>query len=737
MDNKGRKSTFSLIEELASSAVSFNAASKEAVEHLTGQLKNFEETSKREGFQAISEAVPLMAELISPLSTNNPELFRELLFCWIAVIQEAVASPSALSLDCAQFSAGIKEQFSGIIVRMGGKFRPAQEAPDFVPEVPVLDLSEGPAILQEFVTESTDHLENAEESLLTLESVPGNLKEIDKIFRSFHTIKGMASFLNLEDIRILSHDTETMMDFVRKGALALNEDITGAILQSIDALRRLIGLLKEQAGLNGVLKSPYFDVGPVIRKLRDIIRAGEAVGEPLPPKKIGDILIEKDIISEQELSAALKQQESGEAKKVGEILVEMGVATPAQLERGLTEQKSITAAGESIKISVKKHDDLVDTMGELVITGTQVINHPEISVLEDTRLRKEIAQLDRIIRDIQNISMAVRLMPIRPVFQKMTRLARDLSQKAAKKIEVKVSGEDTEIDKNITELVSDPLVHMVRNAIDHGIEPLELRRKRGKPDTGVLSLNAYHKGGNIIVEVVDDGGGLDKEKILKRAIERGLARQGENLSDDEINRFIFEPGFSTADQVTDVSGRGVGMDVVKRNIEQLQGRIEIHTECGRGTKFSIRLPLTLAIIEGIVVKVGGERYILPIFVIVEFICPKRKDLSTIADKSELIMAHGKLFPVVRLDRFFNVRYRSETIEDMTGCLVNSDYGQICILIDELIGQQQVVIKNLGEYLKGAKGLSGATILGDGRVGLILDVNSIAGLSRQQEKARFS
>ncbi len=735
MDNRGKKSTFSLIEELAISAVSFNAASKEDVSRLGEQLKNFEETAEKEGFSAIGEAVPLITEVISFLSTDNPEVFRELLFCWIALIQEALASPDAHSIDSAQFSEGIKKQFSEIIVRMERQNKPAQEPPDFVPQVPVLDLSEGPAILQEFVTESTDHLENAEESLLTLESSPGNLKEIDKIFRSFHTIKGMASFLNLEDIRILSHDTETMMDFVRKGTMALKEDITGAILQSIDAMRRLLGLLKEQVGLNGVLKNPYFDISPLIRKMRDIIRAGQAAGAPAPAKRIGDILIEKDIISEQELSAALKQQEFGEAKKIGEILVGMGAATPAQLERGLAEQKAITVAGEAIKISVKKLDDLVDTMGELVIAGTQVIHHPEISALEDTRLRKEIAQLDRIIRDVQNISMAVRLMPIRPVFQKMTRLARDLSQKASKKIEVRVSGEDTEVDKNITELISDPLVHMVRNAIDHGIEPLALRRERGKPDTGTISLNAYHKGGSIIVELADDGGGLDKEKIFKRAIERGLAGQGENLSDEQIHRFIFEPGFSTADQVTDVSGRGVGMDVVKRNIEQLQGRIEIQTQYGQGTKFSIRLPLTLAIIEGIVIGVGGERYILPIFAVLEFICPKSEDISTVANKGELIMAHGKLFPIVRLDRFFNVRYRSETIEEMTGCLVNSDYGQICILIDELIGQQQVVIKNLGEYLKGTKGLSGATILGDGRVGLILDVNSIAGLARQQERSK--
>ncbi|HAJ57521.1 MAG TPA: hypothetical protein DCL35_07120 [Candidatus Omnitrophica bacterium] len=590
---------------------------------------------------------------------------------------------------------------------------------------PVLDLSEGPDLLFEFVTEAGDHLEAAENALMEMENSPDQAEGINRIFRSFHTIKGVASFLSLEDIRSLSHETETMMDYVRSGRLALDETIAGNVFRAIDALRKLLALLKEQVSNNGVLKSPY-QVPPVIDDIRAVIKSVTQPKDKALPKKLGDILIEKDIIDEQELSRALKEQkEAAGEKKIGEILVDIGAATKEQISRGLNEQKAAVVSGESIKIAIRKLDDLVDTMGELVITGTQVMHHPGIALCEDKRLSKDIAQLDRIIRDIQNISMSMRLVPIKPVFQKMARQVRDLCVKSGKKIEIEMSGEETEIDKNITELISDPLVHMIRNAVDHGIEPPDLRRAAGKPETGRISLDAYHKGGNIMVEISDDGAGLNKEKILKKAVERGLALEGASYDDERIYHFIFEPGFSTADKVTDVSGRGVGMDVVKRNIEQLQGRIEIGSKLGEGTKFSIRLPLTLAIIEGIVVKVGDERYILPIFIVEEFFQPRTEDITLVAGQNELIKIHGQMSPLVRMDRYFNSSYKSTNVEELTGCLVSSDYGRLCFLFDELVGQQQIVIKNLGSYLKDVRGVSGATILGDGRVGLILDVNSIA------------
>jgi two-component system chemotaxis sensor kinase CheA len=310
----------------------------------------------------------------------------------------------------------------------------------------------------------------------------------------------------------------------------------------------------------------------------------------------------------------------------------------------------------------------------------------------------------------------------------MVRLVRDLSKKLGKEVSIALAGEDTEIDKNMVELVGDPLMHMVRNSLDHGIEPKEVRLKAGKPAAGKIQLSAYHKGGYVVIEIKDDGGGLKKERILQKAVERGIVKPGEELSDKRIFNLIFEAGFSTAEKVTDVSGRGVGMDVVKKNIEKLRGKVEIESEEGKGSTFYIYLPITLAIIEGIVVRVGVEKYILPINAVVEFVKGAHKDLSLVYDKGEMYKFYDKLYPLIRLSQQFAIRDACADIEQTTVCLIETDAGRACLVVDELFGQQQVVIKSLGEALKKVQGVSGAAILGDGRVGLIIDVDGLVALA---------
>ncbi len=602
---------------------------------------------------------------------------------------------------------------------------------DYVCKIPDVNLAENKDMICEFLNESFDHLAIAENSLLTLENTPDSAEEINKTFRAFHTIKGVASFINLDDIKNLTHETETMMDMVRKGTLHMDSVIADTVFMAIDGTRKLLNLLKEQVENNGQLRSEYYDVSPVIKVVRARIK-GSPVGKPeVVPVKIGEMLVEKGVILEQDLEKALeKQKEEQKEKKIGEILVDMKSATPAQVERSLQEQQQATAMEQTVKIGINKLDNLIDMVGELVIIGTQVSQNQSIKDIVNPRLTKDLSQLSRIIRDTQDISMSMRLVQIKPVFQKMQRLVRDVAKKANKTVEMTMSGEETEIDKNIVDLISDPIMHMVRNSVDHGIEPQEIRVKNGKSASGRVELNAYHKGGNIVVEIKDDGAGLNKEKILKKAIEKGLIKENEMPAENRIYNMIFEPGFSTADKITDISGRGVGMDVVKRNVEQLRGKIDIISEMGKGTTFIIKSPLTLAIIDGIILMVGEERYIIPIYSIVEFFSPKQQDITFVNGRPCTIMVHGTLFPLIFLSEHFKVKSSYSNIEHATVCVVESEFGRVCFVVDKIIGQQQIVIKTLGEAFKDIKGLSGGTILGDGRVGLILDVNGIVEESRR-------
>ncbi len=594
----------------------------------------------------------------------------------------------------------------------------------FTPQIPVLDLSNGAELFIEYTNEAFEHLTNSEKSVLILETVPDDKEAINNIFRAFHTIKGAAAFLDLKDIRTFAHEAETMLDMVRKGQLAFEGRVVELTLAAVDLLRKLLELLNEQASNAGQLKSPYVDIGEQLLALKEVIG-----GKKHAP--VGEILVKQGAVTELELAQALEVQKSfSPDKKVGEILVENHAASAKQVQGALEAQKTGAPLENSIKIQLDKLDNLIDLVGELVISETQVIQSPLVMRFEDQKFHKNLSELDRITRRLQQLAMGMRLVQVGPTFQKMVRLVRDLSKKMGKEITISLSGEDTEIDKNMVELVGDPLMHMVRNSVDHGIEPRDVRVANGKPSGGKVQLSAFHRGGSVVIEIKDDGGGLRKDKILAKAIERGLVKPGEELPDKRIFNLIFEPGFSTADKVTDVSGRGVGMDVVKKNIEKLRGRVEIESEAGQGSTFSIYLPITLAIIEGIVVQVGQEKYILPINSVIEFVKADEASLTLVYGQGEMFRVYGKVYPLIRLGKIFNVPHCREKFEETTVCIIESEYGRACVLVDELLGQQQVVIKNLGDNLRRVQGVSGAAILGDGRVGLILDVNGLVSLAGQ-------
>lgn len=383
------------------------------------------------------------------------------------------------------------------------------------------------------------------------------------------------------------------------------------------------------------------------------------------------------------------------------------------------------ATSETVKVDTQKLDSLVNLVGELVIANA-LIN--EFLGSNANGANKNISHLNKIVKEIQDEVMSMRMVPLKSTFQKMARLVRDVSSKMGKKVHLEISGEDTELDKTVTEEIGDPLVHIIRNSIDHGIESNEERVAKGKPAEGLVRLDAFHRGGNIVIEVEDDGKGLSKERLLKKAIEKGLVEPNASLSDQQIYNLIFAAGFSTAEKVTDISGRGVGMDVVKKNVERLRGKVDISTVEGKGTKISIKLPLTLAIIDGMIVQVGAEKYIVPMLSIEESIRPKKDDISTVLHRGELINVRGKLLPMVRLHNLYNIKPKKTNPWEALILIVEGEGHRCGLLVDDLLGQQQIVIKSLGEQFRNIRGISGGAILGDGHIGLILDVGGIINLA---------
>ena len=374
---------------------------------------------------------------------------------------------------------------------------------------------------------------------------------------------------------------------------------------------------------------------------------------------------------------------------------------------------------------------MVDMVGELVILQSLIHESPTLSALADERLSRNLAQLRRITTDLQRGAMSMRMVPIRQTFQKMARLVRDLSRKSGKQVELFLQGEDTELDRKVVEDINDPLMHMVRNSVDHGIEAVEKRLAAGKREVGRLWLRAFHQGGNIVIEIADDGGGLNKSRILEKAVSQGIVGANESLTDDAIHQLIFKPGFSTAEKITEISGRGVGMDVVRRNIEALRGRIEIASTPGAGTTFSIKLPLTLAILDGLLIASGSERFVIPTFAVRESLRPAANEVHTVQGQPRLVQVRDRLVPLVWLSDLFGMGVPPINPAEATVVVIEDDQRLIGLVVDRLIGKQEVVVKSLGEAFAGVRGVAGGAILGDGRIGLILDAHGIVTMSEAE------
>ena len=590
-------------------------------------------------------------------------------------------------------------------------------------------------IIEDFIIETQEILDNLDEKFVELEEDRSNQSLLNEIFRSIHTIKGAAGFLGFTQMVELSHATENVLKKLRDGILVASAEIMDVILEAVDLLKVLLEHIKNQDGVEE-------DLSEIVSKLKAIeegsvqARAGEEAVTEVPSQVAEDEEPEKSepepVVSQIQDEVSDKVQDTLDVKSEQTEAVKKADKISVPQKESISEKDKFHIE-QTIRVDVERLDDVLNLVGELVLGRNRLLKiasnleskyteDPEISSLSET-----MAFLNLITSDLQIAVMKTRMQPVKKVFNKFPRMVRDLARSRGKEVDLLVSGEETEVDKSVIENIADPLVHLIRNAIDHGIESKEERINAGKPPKGVIRLSASQEGNNIVIEIEDDGKGIDPEVIKRKAIEKGLLSEAHasSLSDKEALEFIFMPGFSTASKVSDISGRGVGMDVVKTNISRLNGTIDIITEKGKGTRFVIKLPLTLAIIQTLMVQVQSDTYAIPLGSVLETVRISREDIKTI-DSQEVIQLRGEILPIVRLSTLFNM-YSDNGSDRLYVVVVTAEDRKFGIVVDRLIGQEEVVIKAVeGEIinLKDSNVIAGATITGDGRVVLIVDISMI-------------
>jgi two-component system chemotaxis sensor kinase CheA len=567
-------------------------------------------------------------------------------------------------------------------------------------------------LVEEFISDAREQLENIEQGTLALEKNALDQEVIRTLFRAFHTFKGNAGFLDLTAVSQLAHMLESLLDEARENRLQINSAIIEIILKSRDTLQEFVDEIEAQ--ITGKKPRQIVDIPTAALKasVRHIL-SGDSILSGRPSALTTTEPIQAD--TKEALAPALSHEQ----------------AMPA------TSAYMSGTALHAVKVSTSKLDGLVDLAGELLIAQSLIVQNISSPDVSRHALTRNLDQLNRISKELQRTAMSMRMVPIRATLQKLHRLVRNIAAKQNKHVQLVLEGEETEVDRTIVEKLSDPLMHMVCNAVDHAIELPDRRAAMGKPLMGTIFLRAYHKSGNIIIEIEDDGIGLNRERILEKAIKNGLLRPGTTPDDKELFGLILQPGFSTAAVVTNISGRGVGMDVVQKNISKLRGRIDIKSVPGQGTIFTLRLPLTLAIIDGLIIRVGGQRYILPTISVRESFHPRSCTVTSLPGGVELVQMRKELIPLLRLRDHFQLKDSPDYAGDGIMIVIETDGEKRCLLADELVGKQEVVIKNLGEVFQTDPMVSGGAILGDGCVGLILDAAALVHLEPASNELKLA
>lgn len=632
-------------------------------------------------------------------------------------------------------------------------------------------------ILQDFLIESFELIEQLDQDLTLLETQPDDLELLNRIFRVAHTIKGASSFLNFDVLTHLTHHMEDVLNKARHNELQITPEVLDVVLPSIDLMKELLNTIRDTGSDGGV------DVNEIVKRL-DVLSGGDghvpevAASEPeiidqepthveheMSDEEEPDYssmsdaeveaeierLLQKRQKEDRERRQAKENNEPTPAPKAVEPPVTVAPAMPAPKVEAPKEQaikevarettkdaskQSAASVEQTIRVDVKRLDHLMNLIGELVLGKNRLIkiNDDVEERYEGEEFLEELNQVVSIVSlvttDLQIAVMKTRMLPIGKVFNKFPRMIRDLSRELNKKIELVISGEETELDKSIVEEIGDPLVHIIRNSCDHGIELPSLRAQQNKPETGTIELKAYNEGNQIVIAISDDGKGLDSVMLRQKSIEKGVITEieADNMSDKEAFGLIFRPGFSTAAQVTSVSGRGVGMDVVKTNIEKLNGIIDIDSIVGKGTTMKLKIPLTLAIIQALLVGVQEEFYAIPLASVLETVRITKDEITYVENRS-VMRLRDEVLPLVQLGDIFDVESVFDTGEHAYVVILGLAESKIGVIVDTLVGQEEIVIKSLGEYLKGMEGIAGATIRGDGGVTLIVDVAAVMQMAK--------
>jgi len=632
-------------------------------------------------------------------------------------------------------------------------------------------------IMEDFLIEAFELIEQIDHDLVELESNPEDLELLNRIFRVAHTVKGSSSFLNFDVLTELTHHMEDVLNKARKGELKITPDIMDVVLESVDMMKGLLESIRD----NGSDSAAGIDIKNICVRLTQISEgeapsaapeapvapAPEPVKEPEPAvpaeeaapevsdaelSKLSDSEVEAEIerlLKVRKAEDQARRASKGIAPKSPEEIAPAASAAPAPAakpapSRERDADKKVPAASSSsavaqeqtIRVEVKRLDHLMNLIGELVLGKNRLLK-----IYDDVEERYEgekfleelnqvVSSLSLVTTDIQLAVMKTRMLPIAKVFNKFPRMIRDLSRDLGKQIDLEISGEETELDKSIVEEIGDPLVHIIRNSCDHGIEDPETRKAMGKPEKGLVQLKAYNEGNHIVVEIVDDGKGLDADMLKSKSIEKGIIteREADAMSEKEAFGLIFRPGFSTAAKVTNVSGRGVGMDVVKTNIEKLNGIIDIESEVGKGTVMKLKIPLTLAIIQSLLVGTQEEFYAIPLASVLETVRVPIDDIYTI-DGKNVLRLRDEVLSLVRLSDVFGVEKVFDGGDHTYVVIIGVAEAKLGIIVDTLVGQEEIVIKSMGDYLQNIPGIAGATIRGDGRVTLIIDVGAMMEMAK--------